>query len=349
MRSASIACLVAAAAAGAASSSSSSSSPQSLLRDRAIPPQINNAPIIGVLTMPLADSETPCSTISSPSHAAVSTSTSCFGAFYARWLESAGARVVVIPYDANATLMSSLLSSVNGVLFTGGGLENLSWTNPYMMAAQTVLDYVVQANDKGVFFPLHGTCQGMQVLSLLTSHNQSVLVEYAFDSENYSVPLDFTPDGVSSSRLFGGAPASILKTFSTENVTLNLHHDGVPPDRFLASSALTSFYTLVSTNLDRVGKAFVSTLEAKQYPITAVQWHPERNQFEWREGMGINHGPDAVAAMQYVANFFVSDARRNNQSFSDVNLLAAYSVFSYPIVNAPDAATSGYQWFVVQA
>ncbi len=30
-----------------------------------------------------------------------------------------GSRVVPIPYDANATVITSLLSSVNGVLFTG--------------------------------------------------------------------------------------------------------------------------------------------------------------------------------------------------------------------------------------
>lgn len=50
--------------------------------------------------------------------------------------------------------------------------------------------------------------------------------------------------------------------------------------------------------------------------------------------------------MQYMANFFVTDARRNAQAFSDPALFAHYSAFSYPIVSAPDAATSGYQWLV---
>lgn len=93
----------------------------------------------------------------------------------------------------------------------------------------------------------------------------------------------------------------------------------------------------------------MSTLEAFDYPITATQWHPERPQFEWRTGMNINHSADAVSAMQYVANFFVSDARRNNQSFdANPDLLERYSVYSYPVAGAPDQATSGYQYYIVQ-
>ena len=50
--------------------------------------------------------------------------------------------------------------------------------------------------------------------------------------------------------------------------------------------------------------------------------------------------------MQYMVTFFVTDARRNAQSFSDPALFAHYSAFSYPIVSAPDAATIGYQWLL---
>lgn len=131
----------------------------------------------------------------------------------------------------------------------------------------------------------------------------------------------------------------------TKNVTLNLHHDGVAVSRWVENTALQKMFILVSTNFDRAGKAFVSTLEGWTYPITGTQWHPERNQFEWRDNSA-NHASEAITAVQYLANFFVTDARRNNQTFTDAALFARLSVFSYPWVNAPDAATSGYQWIV---
>lgn len=48
---------------------------------------------------------------------------SCFAAFYVKWLEASGMRVAVIPYDAPAVLLDQFLASVNGILFTGGGLS----------------------------------------------------------------------------------------------------------------------------------------------------------------------------------------------------------------------------------
>lgn len=59
------------------------------------------------------------------------------------------------------------------------------------------------------------------------------------------------------------------------------------------------------------GVGFISTIEARDYPFYAVQWHPERPQFDWTENEGINHGPASVRAMFAFAEFFVSEARKN--------------------------------------
>jgi gamma-glutamyl hydrolase len=51
-----------------------------------------------------------------------------------------------------------------------------------------------------------------------------------------------------------------------------------------------------------------------QYPITATQWHPEKNAFEWVTYLHIPHSPDAIEVTQEVANFFVSEARKNTHA-----------------------------------
>lgn len=43
------------------------------------------------------------------------------GFLYLQWLESAGARVAVIPFDASDALLNDLLMGIDGVFFTGGG------------------------------------------------------------------------------------------------------------------------------------------------------------------------------------------------------------------------------------
>ena len=72
-----------------------------------------------------------------------------------------------------------------------------------------------------------------------------------------------------------------MEWLSTEPVTMNNHHYGVSPDvsvystinahhvsliiltlqMFNNTDTLTQFYTILSTNLDREGKEFVSSIE----------------------------------------------------------------------------------------
>ena len=48
-------------------------------------------------------------------------------------------------------------------------------------------------------------------------------------------------------------------------------------------------------------------ITAKKYPIYAVQFHPEKNGFEWISDEAIPHSQHAVIIMQNLANFFVQE------------------------------------------
>lgn len=99
---------------------------------------------------------------------------------------------------------------MNGVLFTGGGL-NLWFNQTYVQTAQYIFNRVKAFNDAGVFLPLHGTCMGMQLLSILAAGDEAVLSTYAFDAEDLSLPLDFNATALPGSRLFGGMPQAMVR------------------------------------------------------------------------------------------------------------------------------------------
>ena len=40
-------------------------------------------------------------------------------------------------------------------------------------------------------------------------------------------------------------------------------------------------FHITSTNVDTQNRSFVSTIEAKDYPFYGVQYHPEKNNFEY--------------------------------------------------------------------
>lgn len=252
----------------------------------------NTRPIIGVLTVPLEAAG--CITIQQQSNNA----TSCFHSLYVSWLQSAGARVVPIPFDLSPADMLDLAGKLNGILFTGGETPIVELQSQYMRAARLLLNHTVQSPD---YVPLWGTCMGLQTLAILVANDSAVLESGKFHGvDPKMLPLSLTP-AADSSRMLGLAttPERIRRILSTSPVTTNLHHDGVSPETFLTNSKLSAFYKVLSTNVDAHNKTFVSTIEARTSPVYAAQWHPERPQFEWREPPDpINHSSEAIDAMQ---------------------------------------------------
>merc|ERR1712228_763244 len=99
----------------------------------------------------------------------------------------------------------------------------------------------------------------------LASGNDTILANN-FDSENLSLPLDLT-SSASTSRVLAAAaktpvtfaeqPRSVLEAL-TLPVTMNNHVQGVTPSTFAASVALRKSFSVLSTNVDRQGRAFIS-------------------------------------------------------------------------------------------
>jgi len=77
---------------------------------------------------------------------------------------------------------------------------------------------------------------------------------------------------------------------------------------------------VLSTNRDRKGIEFISTIEGKSMPFYATQWHPEKNAFEWTPNERLPHTASAVRAAQYISSFFVNESRRSNHTFTGSQL-----------------------------
>lgn len=269
--------------------------------------ELNINPIVGIFTQPTNSFEGDCGG-------------NCLylAASYVKYIESSGARVVPINYYASEDELDNAFAKLNGFLFPGGGAT-------FPDSAQYIFDKTVEANKAGDFMPLWGTCMGFQWLLISASRDPDVLDPKdgeQMDAYNLSIPLEFT-SSARSSKFFSKAPSDIYNILGKENVTMNNHHYGIWTDHFQSDDTLSSFFDMLSTNVDRNGDSFVSTIESFDYPIFGTQWHPEKNIFEWSEesdgvpSEAINHSPEAVLITQYSANFFVEQARKSSH-FYDV-------------------------------
>jgi len=236
-------------------------------------------------------------------------STAEISASYVKWVEQGGARVAVIPFDATVDHLKDLFQSVNGLLLTGGD-NTLAPETQYFQTASHLWELAKEANLKGDYFPVWGTCQGFQLMCILAAEDQSVLLHDKYDSWNIAMPLTLT-ENANASRLLSGAPSVVISALTEQSSTQNLHHNGVLPETFASSKKLNDVFVLLSVNVDRKGKSFGSTIEGREFPFYATQWHPERNQFEWGVEETLCKTSDAIQSMQYLSDFFVLESRKN--------------------------------------
>lgn len=251
----------------------------------------NDNPIIGVLAQEFGRN----------------TTTSYIAASYVKFLESGGARVIPVMINQTDEEYKALFNSLNGILFPGGGVD--LFTSGYARAAKLFYNLAIEAYQRGDYFPIWGTCLGFEQLAILTAKKK--ILSHT-NTNGISLPLNFTQEA-NESRLFKDFPAELMKSLATENLTENSHSWSVTMKTYEGNEDLKKFYKVLSTNMDGQIE-FISTWEAYDYPIYGVQWHPEKNAFEWTRPY-YDHSPDGVRVTFQFANFFVNEARKSFHKF----------------------------------
>ena len=168
-------------------------------------------------------------------------------------------------------------------------------------------------NDDGVYFPVWGTCLGMEQMTTWPLNPPQNLLSNCTGAEAIPLPVNFTKEA-STSKLYGNAPSYILDTLANEKITPNFHSFCLSMKTYLSNPALRSFYTVTTTNTDSSGLVYASSMESKQYPFYGVQWHPEMINF-WHSNKverGITNSMSGAMVSQYCATCFVEEAIQMN-------------------------------------
>ncbi|RHZ00624.1 hypothetical protein DYB35_000389 [Aphanomyces astaci] len=236
---------------------------------------------------------------------------------YVKWVESAGGRAVRIPYDAPKEQLLELLSSINGILFPGG------YGDPTESAA-FMYNYAISQNANGTYFPLWGTCLGLEWLVKLTSQVNDTSILDHVDARNVTSTLTFLDNALDTSRLFGFNRVTFAP-LETKALSFNYHQWAITLDHFMATPTLRSFYRVLATSVDRKGAVYVAALEATAYPIYGIQFHPEKTPYEFglnkhdrRPHYAIDHSYEAIVASQAFAHFFIHEAKKNAHAFPSI-------------------------------
>ena len=232
---------------------------------------------------------------------------------YVKFIESSGARVVPIFNNLTKHETKKIFESINGAIFPGGivKLTNSGYAN----VAKTIFNLAMKKFDEGGYFPIMGVCLGHQLLPTLVAGLPEIRIPT--DSLNLTRPLRL-PYNYRESKLFREIPEDFAKEINQTLITAHFHERGLPVNLFRENRKLKDFFDVITTNFDRNGVEFVSTMEAKKYPFYSTQWHPEKYAFEWCTNKDIPHSSQAIQLSQYLSNFFVQEARYSKHKFPSV-------------------------------
>lgn len=268
---------------------------------------LNDRPIIGILTQeldPELRSKLPDGGRGYSAYLAAS---------YVQWVMAGGARAVPVITGRDEQYYRQIFDGINGLLLPGGNAP-LTGDGGYATVGGMFFDWAKEANDQGDFFPVWGTCNGFELLTVLSSRDKSRLTDC--DSQDQAVPLNFIR-GAEQSNLFGSAPPDVMREIKQERITINFHNHCLTPANF-TKFGMEKFWSPLSWNWDRHNLEYLSSIEAVNYPFVGVQFHPEKNIYEWSvKEPRIPHSKHAVHVSLYFATHFVNMARRSRHRFMD--------------------------------
>lgn len=240
-----------------------------------------------------------------------SNATSYISASYVKAAEASGARVVPIFIKRSLQYYRRIMSSINGLILPGGDVD-LSAPAGFAAAAKQLLQIAVQFNDAGDYFPIFGVCQGYELLMFLENNNNHDILTKC-ECNNVNLPLNFKKDFMSS-KLFRDAPKPIVNILQTLPVTSN-HHSFCVTEENLRKYRLDLDWRVMSTNDDVHNLTFISTSESRRYPFFGVQFHPEKNAYEWRPSQNNPHSRKAIVSARYFYDWFIQEASKSDHRF----------------------------------
>lgn len=278
-----------------------------------------DSPVIGILAQEYVRS--PVFHLMFPNH------TSYIAASYVKMVESSGARVVPIMIGKDREYYVQILSQLNGILLPGGA-ANFSDSNGYADAGRHLIHLAEKLNANGEQIPVFAVCLGFELLLQVSA--QDTDFRKLCPLKHINLNLKFLK-GFRNSSLFHRAPPGLLEKLAKEPLTHNNHIWCIYADDMVAVNLTDNWKILSVSELDNY--QFVSTVEHRKFPMVGVQFHPEKNAFEWADSQHNPHSPDAIKTARIFYDWLIEQSRKNNRSFGRRDLLYQNLIQNYELRN----------------
>ena len=139
---------------------------------------------------------------------------------YVKWLESAGALIVPLPYDLPKPILNGFLKQINGILLIGGGIDNKAThdNEQFIVFEDTInfiLNYTTYQNKIGNYYPIWATCMSFEITPILELNNNKILLKQD-DISKYVIKDGFYG---SDTLQWTNSPSKLKSLFSKKEIS----------------------------------------------------------------------------------------------------------------------------------
>ena len=253
---------------------------------------------IGILTMPLSLSVrkkmNTLKNLSKNSKNTLYSGYSFFPTSYSKWIKKSGSEVV--PLDYNNEKIYDIINTLDGLLLTGGSTQlwidkkiniddnyekkkfNFFELSNYAKRIGSLIKIIKEINKKRSF-PIWGTCLGFEALLLLELER-----DFEFDrvdNLNFNSNLNLVENSEFFNNIFNNNEKSIVEDTKKNTFFFN-HNYGLLTNRLTTISNFDNKFEILATAKGKKPELgeFVAMIKSKDYPFYAVQFHPEKLEFE---------------------------------------------------------------------
>lgn len=238
---------------------------------------------------------------------------------YAKWLQEFDVETVPLDIHKGEKFLVSQLDSLDGLLLTGGATplydhnQSILVDGPnsqariirksslYTNIVAALLDKAILIN-KDRKFPVWGTCLGFE--SLILSQSKFKLGTNNVENMNRSSKITFINTDKGLGKKLAEDP-SVFAIASQKPVYYFNHHWGFRKDHFDHYNNENKFWDVIATAKTATNQEIVVFVQAINYPFFAVQYHPEKNEFELNPRVNADHGEEAKKVSRKLAEMFV--------------------------------------------
>jgi len=182
----------------------------------------------------------------------------------------------------------------------------------FVKRAAFIFNYAIHLNDKGIHFPVYGICQGHEVITMAVAGHHHVIDHFRHPGQLDTVNIIETGK---ESRMWKDMSDEIAVFMREEKSVFYNHRFGFNMSLLEEDEKLNEFFIITAKGTDDNGKEFIAAMEAKEYPVYTVQYHPERVLSESKNKSVFSHPEEAIEAILHQGKIFIDEARKNKQRF----------------------------------